>query len=170
VIRLFAYLLMLLMLLLGEMSAYVQNVSAAGPAPQSCSMEPAGIYVGGSLDKAIEGLRELIKSNPFLPDCHIRLGYLLLKKDSNDEAIREFEKALQLVPRSHRAKIGKGIALAHKGDLKAAETIFKDALILNPDPMKVYYELGLVYEKMGYLPKALSEFKEGISRYEQGRK
>ncbi len=169
-IRLFGYLLILIVLLTGSKFACAQNAGAARPVAESCSMEISGIDTGGGLDKSIEGLRDLIKLDPSLPDCHIRLGYLLLKKDANDEAIAEFEKALQLVPRSHPAKIGKGIALSHKGDLKAAETILKDALILNPDPVKVHYELGLVYEKMGDFAKALAEFKEGVAKYEQGRK
>jgi len=162
--------LILIMLVLSAMFAYGQDVTADRSAPEFCEKASIGIGGGDILDKAIEGLRERLRSNPSLVQCRLRLGYLLLKKSSNDEALKEFEEALQRVPGSHSAKTGKGIALAQKGDLKAAEIIFKDALILNPDPVKVHYELGLVYERMGQLEKALSEFREGINKYQNGRR
>jgi tetratricopeptide (TPR) repeat protein len=162
--------LIVIMLLLSAMFANGQDVTAGRSAGDSCEKEAMGISAEDNLDNAIEGLRERVKSNPSLVECRIRLGFLLLKKGSNDEAMKEFEAALQRMPWSYSAKTGKGIALTQKGDLKAAEIILKDALILNPDPVKVHYELGLVYERMGNLEKALSEYKEGINKYEKGRK
>ena len=46
----------------------------------------------------------------------------------------------------------------------------KAALVRNPDPVRTHYKLGLVYEKAGDPEKALAEYKEGISKNQQGRK
>ena len=162
--------LVMIVLGLGALSAYGQDAADVRLAVESCDRESVNIAAAENLDKAIEGLRERVKTNPSMAECRIQLGYLLLKKNSNEEAMQEFDAALQRMPRSHSAKTGKGIALARKGDLKAAEIVFKDALVLNPDPVKVHYELGLVYEKTGNLDKALSEFREGVDKYEKGRK
>ncbi len=162
--------LIVIMLLMSAMVAHGQDITAGRSAGDLCEKEAIRISAEDSLDNAIEGLRERVKSDPSLVECRVRLGFLLLKIGSNDEAMKEFKEALQRMPRSYSAKTGKGIALAQKGDLKGAEIILKDALILNPDPVKVHYELGLIYERMGNLEKALSEYREGINKYEKGRK
>ena len=128
-----------------------------------------GAEVTRDIDSSITSLREEIKTAPTY-SAYSRLGYLLLKKDSVDEAMDSFTKALELRPDYHAAKTGKGIVLLRKGDLKAAETTLRDALVLNPDPVRTHYELGLVYEKMGDHEKAIAEYKEGIRKFEQGRK
>jgi tetratricopeptide (TPR) repeat protein len=129
----------------------------------------AGAEVNRDIENSIMSLREEIKAAPSYSG-YSRLGYLLLKKDSIDEAMESFSKALELRSDYHNAKTGKGIVLSRKGDLKAAEAALQDALILNPDPVRTHYELGLVYEKMGEQEKAIAEYKEGIRKFEQGRR
>jgi tetratricopeptide (TPR) repeat protein len=80
-----------------------------------------------------------------------------------------FDQALKLNPHAHDAKTGRGVVLARRGNLQEAEAVLKDALILNPNPVRAHYELGLVYEKLGDREKAIAEFKEGIWKHEQGR-
>lgn len=166
----FISLFVVIMTVLNVLSSYGQDGDAGHSKVQSCEDKTVTMVPGEGLDIAIAALRARLKENPSLIQCRIRLGYLLLEKNANDEAMKEFAVALQDLPGSPVAKAGKGIALSQKGDLKAAEAVFKDALILNPDPMKVHYELGLVYEKMGDLDKALGEFREGINAYKKGRR
>lgn len=126
--------------------------------------------VESSLDKEIHGLREQIALTPTASILHVRLGYFLLKKGAPDEAQVSFAEALKLSPRSHAALTGEGIVLSSKGNLREAEQTLKAALVQNPDPVRAHYELGVVYEKLGDFEKALQEYKEGISKYQQGRK
>jgi tetratricopeptide (TPR) repeat protein len=65
---------------------------------------------------------------------------------------------------------GVGIILGRRGKLKEAEQTLKAALVQNPNPVRTHYELGLVYEKSGDLEKAIAEYKQGIKKYQQGRK
>ena len=54
--------------------------------------------------------------------------------------------------------------------LKEAETLLTGALKLNPQPALTHYQLGLLYERLGNMAGALTQFKKGISSYEQTRK
>lgn len=118
----------------------------------------------------IEALRSELAKEPGNAREHIRLGWLLLGEGGYDAAISSFDQALQLNPRSSDAKAGKGAALARKGELAAAEAILKDALVLNPNPVRVHYELGLLYDRLGAPDKALAEYKTAIEKYRQGRR
>jgi tetratricopeptide (TPR) repeat protein len=56
------------------------------------------------------------------------------------------------------------MVLARQGNLEEAERLLKEALALNPDPCRTLYELGLVYQKQGNYPQAVTRFKLGIEK------
>ena len=59
----------------------------------------ANIYaLRGEYDMAIEHFREAIKYAPSNPDLHYNLGITLKKAGRYEEAIREFERVLELKP------------------------------------------------------------------------
>ena len=68
---------------------------------------------------------------------------------------------------AHAQDLAKGIAMAEKGDLKGAEVILREALRLNPNPARAYYELGRIYEKRGDFIQAIAEYKAGIKKFKQ---
>ena len=82
-----------------------------------------------------------------------------------DDAISAFNSALKINSMMRTSKTGIGLALSKKGDLKGAEAILKDALILNPYPSMTHYAMGLVYEKLNDYEKAVAHFKEGIKTH-----
>jgi tetratricopeptide (TPR) repeat protein len=53
------------------------------------------------------------------PAQHVHNGHKLLKIGRVDDACREFNRARELDPNFIEAYVGLGIALGHKGDLKA---------------------------------------------------
>ena len=93
-----------------------------------------------------------------------------MKKGSLDEAAKAFDDALAINGRYHDALTGKGIVLARKGKDQEAEETLQKALLLNPNPVRTYYELGSLYEKKGDFAKAIAAYKKGIEKYKQGRK
>lgn len=127
--------------------------------------ESVKLFEDGSIDRAIEVVKEAINADPNYSEAHDHLGYVLLKKGQPDEAIDAFKSALKLNSRIRTSKTGLGLALLKKGDLKGAESILKDALTLNPYPSMTHYALGLVYEKLNDYEKAAYHFKEGIKLY-----
>lgn len=54
------------------------------------------------------------------PEYHYRNGLRYLDKDQVDEALRSFDRAIALAPKSPLGHIGKGLALGRKGDFKNA--------------------------------------------------
>jgi hypothetical protein len=54
------------------------------------------------------------------PDYHYNQGLKFLDKDQLDDAMREFQRAVDLDPKSPLGYIGKGLAFGKKGDYKAA--------------------------------------------------
>ena len=150
-------------------SAETDRIKTSAESASSQRVSPAPVEES-SLDKEIRSLREQITAAPADTVLQVRLGYLLLKKGAPDEAQVVFAEALKLNPRSHSAMTGEGIIQAGKGDFKGAEKTLKAALVQNPNPVRTHYELGVVYEKLGEPEKALQEYKEGITKYQQGRK
>ncbi|MDD3813187.1 MAG: tetratricopeptide repeat protein [Desulfocapsaceae bacterium] len=143
------------------------HASSASSNDASCEKNASMLAHAGKLDEGLAAIRQCIADNPLQAKAHVVLGDLLLDKGESQQAMASFDKALELQPRSSAAKTGKGIVLAQNGDLKAAEAILTDALKLNPNPARTHYELGLIYEKLGDIKNALTQFKQGISSYEQ---
>jgi len=123
-----------------------------------------------SLDEAIKLARQKVKSEPASVKAQVALGNLLLQKGSIEEAGTVFDNALSNNERFHDALTGKGIVLARMGRDQEAEEMLQRALVLNPNPVRTHYELGLLYEKRGDFAKAVTEFKKGIEKYKEGRK
>ena len=54
------------------------------------------------------------------PEYHYNQGLKYFSKDQYDDAMREFQRAVDLDPKSPLGYIGKGLVLGQKGDFKAA--------------------------------------------------
>jgi len=127
--------------------------------------ESVKLFKDGSVDGAIEVIKEAVNADPNYPEAYDHLGYMLLKKGQFDDAINAFNSALKINPRMRTSKTGIGFALLKKGDLKGAESVLKEALMLNPYPSMTHYALGVVYENMGDYEKAITHYKAGIKTY-----
>ena len=123
-----------------------------------------------SAEDAITLARQKVEMDPSSVKELVALGNLLLDKGVFAEAESVFDEALLINDRYHDALTGKGIALARMGKEQMAEEFLLKALVLNPNPVRTHYELGLRYEKRGDVNKAVSEYKQGIEKYKQGRK
>ena len=137
---------------------------------QAAAQDSVGPQVELPTDGALDLARQKVKEDPSSEEARVTLGYLLLKKGSLEEAAKTFDDALALNARLHDALTGKGIVLARMGKDQAAEETLQKALVLNPNPVRTYYELGFLYEKRGDFDKAITEYKRGIEKFKQGRK
>jgi Flp pilus assembly protein TadD len=132
----------------------------AGPVPAAAATEvgsvPAAPGEGAAAIPAWETLT--------------RQGFRQIEEGDLDGAMASFDEALKQQPKAHAAKTGKGVVLARKGDLKEAERLLREALVLNPDPVRTHYELGRVYQQLGKFEQAVAEFKAGLEKFREGRK
>ena len=132
--------------------------------------EAAALFHEGNTDKAIETVREALNADPAFCEAHEQLGYMLLSKRRPEEALSAFDDALRINPGLRTSKTGKGLALLAKGDVFEAEKILNQALVLNPYPSMTHYALGLSYERSNEYKKAIEQFKEGISKFKDGKR
>ena len=144
-------------------------VMTALPAPVRSAEPPANLSSGVAASSASatpEG------GSVSAPDWMTltRKGYRQLDTGDLDGATASFDRALAQQPLAHAAKTGKGIVLARKGDLKGAARVLREALVLNPDPVRAHYELGRVYQRLGDFDRAVTEFKAGLEKFREGRK
>jgi tetratricopeptide (TPR) repeat protein len=62
-----------------------------------------------------------------------------------------------------------GIQLMGMGQWEEAEAAFQEALRRNPRHHATYYQLGLLYERMGREAEAIAAFREGMHLAEDAR-
>lgn len=121
-------------------------------------------------DESLAAAMAGAKADPTSAGAHARLGNALFSRGDIASALLSFNTALKLNPHNSEAKTGKGAILSRKGELASAEKLLREALPQSPEPVRIHYELGLIYQKSGKLNQAVVEFKEGISKFQQGKR
>ena len=90
------------------------------------------------------------------------LGNDLARGGHVDEAIGNYEKAIELNPRYLDAYNNLGSALMVKGQPDAAITQFQKALEINPRSNGVHYDLGNALAQKGELDQAIAEYRKAL--------
>jgi tetratricopeptide (TPR) repeat protein len=89
-------------------------------------------------------------------ELHYRLGQLAEADGRDEDAQREYGKALELAPRHHAAAIQLGLLTARAGDLERARALFERGLALDPRNAGGLLALGQVHQARGELAPACS--------------
>lgn len=118
----------------------------------------------GLTDAAREELAQAQKLDPEDVEIRLDMADLDLATGNTDEAAELINGVLAEQPEHRRAKMLDGILLFQQGQLDSAESILVEALVLNPDPARVHYYLGQIYEKKGNTAKALEHYREALAR------
>jgi tetratricopeptide (TPR) repeat protein len=94
--------------------------------------------------------------------AHKALGTALLSRNQTDEAIREFQAAIQLEPDDAEAHNNLGIALLNRGLTDAAAQEFQQAIRAKPDNAEAHYNLGNILLNEGWSGEAIQQFQEAL--------
>lgn len=127
-------------------------------------------YEKGDIQKAIELCQIGLQSNPTNADLHIRLGDLYLawhldiynSSQYVDEAITEYQRALETYIDSADVYFKIGQAQFFKGDLEKAINYLNMALKKDVKYSKAYYLLAETYTKKARFVDAISNAKKSI--------
>ena len=92
--------------------------------------------------------------------AHVNLGNFLLQKGQTDEAITQYQAALQNRPDYAAAQNNLGNALRQEGRLDEAMIHFQKAVAISPDYAKARQNLGLVLAQKGLVDQAVVEFRK----------
>ena len=82
-----------------------------------------------------------------------------------DDAIREYENAIQAKPRLFQARSNLGLLLVDKGRMDEAMHQFREALAIRPRDEWSYYGIGRIYAGQGKLEAAAEQYKKAISLF-----
>jgi tetratricopeptide (TPR) repeat protein len=107
--------------------------------------------------------RTTIDRNPAGWLAQNNLGDTLFKKGRINEAIIQFQKALELQPNYEESHSGIALALIQKGDMDEAISHFKRAVEIQPGDAKAQYNLGHVLLLVGQLDEAIVHLEKGVT-------
>ena len=94
--------------------------------------------------------------------AHNNLGTALPQKERVDEAIAQYQKALQIKPDYVEAFYNLGNALARKGRVDEAIAQFQKVLEIQPDCVRAHYKLGIALAQKGLADKAIVQFRKAL--------
>jgi tetratricopeptide (TPR) repeat protein len=146
---------------------------AADPASIVLSNGLADLYFRtGNTHEAEQTVRELLRNAPDNADAHKLMGRVLLRQLSEgqtaaasannvlDQAITEFEKIIELQPKSVEDRMLLGQLYTIKHDAKKAEEQFRSAVAIEPDSEEAVLNLARLYAESGDLPRAIKVLQD----------
>ena len=101
--------------------------------------------------------------SPFDYIAHDSLGSALVQDGHLDEAIVEFEKAIQIKPNYAPSYNNLGNALLQNGQPNLATPQYQKALELDPRDSQVHNNLGTLLLKEGRLDEAIEQYREAVA-------
>ena len=121
--------------------------------------EPKGLPPSKGGRSRTDSVAPVIPHTPGNAEEHRKRGAALNDQGQYDEAMREFETALKLMPTLVRAHLGLGAAKQGKGDLNGAIAEYRTALRMQPDDSDAHNNLGTVLQQKGDMEGAIAEYR-----------
>src|SRR4030042_1222790 len=84
------------------------------------------------------------------------------EKGQYDNAISDFNKALEVNPNYADAYYNRGIAYGKKEQYDNEIPDYNKALEVNPNYAEAYFNRGVIYEKRGQYDNAISDFNKAL--------
>jgi len=97
------------------------------------------------------------------PRYQYSLGVFYLNSGQPEEAIKYLNRAITLDPRDHLAYNALGLAVSMQGNLPEAVKSYERCLEIAPDFSEARNNLGSVYQELGFIDKAETEFVKVIN-------
>jgi Flp pilus assembly protein TadD len=90
-------------------------------------------YQIGDLASAEQYFERAQKIDPLLPEPHLQLGLIALKRNRMGAAETEMRRAIAIRPTDPTFQFALGVTFAQEGNCDAARAAFSEALLLNPE-------------------------------------
>ncbi len=117
----------------------------------------------GDSESAVESLKAFVRQNSYLDTAHANLARFLFSQDRYDEAVTEYEKAVELNP-AEGNRYALGQAYLRTDEYGKAEEQFMQVLRMAPDDPAPHLGLGQTYAAQGRYEIAIEEFKAAIDK------
>ena len=113
------------------------------------------------LDRAKQAFDTLVSRYPDEPNVHYSFGVFELGQDA-DAALREFQRALELMPLHQPAMVQMAFEYLKRNDYDKALPLAEKAVELNPKMYAARNVLGRVLLEVGQAERAAKELEEGV--------
>lgn len=117
---------------------------------------------GGRPDAALTAARAIVRSHTTDPEAHYVLGLCYDLNGRYEEAVREYEKALELSPGYAAASFRLGYVHALRGDPDAALQHYEAITYGTPEYTNALMNLGVVYEDRREFEKAIECYRRVV--------
>ncbi len=117
----------------------------------------------GNMDEALASLLQAERSDPRLPDLHLRIGDVYLRQKRVDDAERAFERALEIDGDSPAAHLG--LAMVHlrkRRNEQAAEQALHAVGLQHFLPQGHFY-LGVALARLGHQERSALAFETALT-------
>jgi len=104
-------------------------------------------------------LTQVLQSNPLLIDAHLLMGLVEVESGETNEAIRQYQQALKLQPKSFKGHYYLALAYLRAQHPELGRGELQKAVALNPKNPNAIYDLGVVLLDLGRPQDALVELR-----------
>jgi tetratricopeptide (TPR) repeat protein len=115
-------------------------------------------------NSALWTIREIISIMPDNPKTLYLLGKTYYHMGLIDQAVAEFEKAVESESEDEEIRCHLGMAYLNKGWIDLSIVQFNRAIRINPDYAEPYLYLGAAYFKKDLIDQAIEEYRNAVSR------
>jgi len=136
----------------GRKSAFVMGAEPQSPAErrQAAKMQYeqafALLQTGKSSKEALERLNKALEYDSTFGDAYVLKSYVLLEVLPNlDEALSAAMLGVQYAPKNPDSQYTLGLIYEKRGQYAEAEHAMREALVVNPNYVDVYFSLGILY-------------------------
>jgi tetratricopeptide (TPR) repeat protein len=148
--------------LMGAVRLYTEAIAADSTLYQAFYQRATALMQLNRAADAESDLKKVIQLQPGFPRAYRALGLLLLDRDQTQEAIRAFEKCVELDPKLTGVRIYFASALIKIGQPAKAVDHLRLAIAQKEELPLAHSLLGIALERTGNQAEALAEFENAI--------
>jgi len=142
-----------------QINIKAQNASAVQTAfDQSYAYENSSLYT-----KAADALKAVYNDKSY--EMNLRMGWLLYKNGSYNEAIIYYQKAITILPTSIEAKLGYVLPQSALGNWDKVIEQYTEILKVDPQNSTTNYRMGLIYYNKGDFKTAFKFMEKATTLY-----
>ncbi|MGC1227296.1 MAG: tetratricopeptide repeat protein, partial [Candidatus Sulfotelmatobacter sp.] len=139
------------------------NAQEAKPRPWADLLMGIIHFEEGDMEAALSSLLKAEKSDPHLPDLHLRIGETYLRQRRIPDAERAFQRALEIDGDRAEAHLGLAVVcLRQRRNEEAAEHALLAVGLLHYLPLGHFY-LGVALARLGHRERAALAFETSVS-------
>ncbi len=150
----------------GRKASFILGAEPQSPAErrQAAKMQYDQAFVllqtGKSSEEALERLNKALEYDSTFGDAYVLKSYVLLEVLPNlGEALSAAKLAVQYAPKNPDSQYTLGLIYEKRGQYVDAESAMREALVVNPNYVDVYFSLGILYaDELKDQPKSVEAF------------